>query len=170
MSRRLPVALAAAALTLTLLTASTMAAPPQVFVTPLTGDEEVPARDTLARGFAGFQLSPDGETMTYILIASNIENVVASHIHIGAFGTNGPVTVFLFGNAPAGGGRHDGILATGTFTQADFIGPLAGMDMDDLVAAINAGGAYVNVHTNDGDATPNEGPGDFPGGELRGQL
>jgi hypothetical protein len=28
----------------------------------------------------------------------------------------------------------------------------------------------VNVHTNDGDATPDTGPGDFPGGEIRGQL
>jgi len=26
------------------------------------------------------------------------------------------------------------------------------------------------VHTNDGDTQPNEGPGDFPGGEIRGQI
>jgi len=32
------------------------------------------------------------------------------------------------------------------------------------------GNAYVNVHTNDGMAPPNSGPGDFPGGEIRGQL
>jgi hypothetical protein len=29
---------------------------------------------------------------------------------------------------------------------------------------------YVNVHTNDGVAPTNTGPGDFPGGEVRGQL
>jgi hypothetical protein len=40
----------------------------------------------------------------------------------------------------------------------------------DVVAAIEAGNVYVNVHTSDGDATPNEGPGDFPGGEIRGQV
>src|SRR5207249_402096 len=33
-----------------------------------------------------------------------------------------------------------------------------------------SGNAYVNVHTNDGMAPPNSGPGDFPGGEIRGQL
>jgi hypothetical protein len=32
------------------------------------------------------------------------------------------------------------------------------------------GWAYVNVHTNDGIAPTNTGPGDFPGGEIRGQL
>jgi len=32
------------------------------------------------------------------------------------------------------------------------------------------GGAYVNIHTDDGIAPPNTGPGDFPGGEIRGQL
>jgi hypothetical protein len=37
-------------------------------------------------------------------------------------------------------------------------------------AAIEAGDAYVNVHTNDGVAPTNTGPGDFPGGEIRGQL
>jgi hypothetical protein len=26
------------------------------------------------------------------------------------------------------------------------------------------------VHTNDGVAPPNSGPGDFPGGEIRGQI
>ena len=40
----------------------------------------------------------------------------------------------------------------------------------DVLAKIKAHGTYVNVHTNDGNATPNEGPGDFPGGEIRGQL
>jgi hypothetical protein len=29
------------------------------------------------------------------------------------------------------------------------------------------GGAYVNVHTDDGVAPSNTGPGDLPGGEIR---
>ena len=33
-----------------------------------------------------------------------------------------------------------------------------------------SGNAYVNVHTNDGVDPPNTGPGDFPGGEIRGQV
>ncbi len=42
--------------------------------------------------------------------------------------------------------------------------------MDDLVQILASGGAYVNVHTNDGIDPPNTGAGDFPGGEIRGQI
>lgn len=35
---------------------------------------------------------------------------------------------------------------------------------------MRAGEAYVNVHTNDGVAPDNTGPGDFPGGAVRGQI
>jgi hypothetical protein len=35
---------------------------------------------------------------------------------------------------------------------------------------MEAGTAYVNVHTNDNVPPPNTGPGDFPGGEIRGQI
>jgi len=170
MSRRLLIGLAAVALVLTLTVSTVVAAPPQMFVTTLSGDEEIPFRDTRARGTAIFQLSPDGEAMTYRLIASNIENVVAAHIHVGQPTENGAVVVFLFGPAPAGGGRHDGVLATGTITAANLIGPLAGAGMGDLVDEITSGNAYVNVHTNDDVDPINTGPGDFPGGEIRGQL
>jgi len=83
---------------------------------------------------------------------------------------NGPITVFLYGLVASGGGRVNGVLAQGTITAANFIGPLAGATMDDLIAAMQAGNAYVNVHTNDGIDPPNTGPGDFPGGEVRGQI
>ena len=63
-------------------------------------------------------------------------------------------------------GRFDGVLATGTITAADLVAPLAGHPLSDLVAAIQSGHAYVNVHTNDGVAPTNTGPGDFPGGEI----
>ena len=137
---------------------------------PLSGDEEVPARDTRGRGVAIFKLSDDGTSLEYKLNVANIENVVASHIHLGAFGANGPVVVFLFGTAPPGGGRVDGTLAEGTLTAANFIGLLAGRSMADLIAEMQNGNAYVNVHTNDGVAPTNTGPGDFPGGEIRGQV
>jgi len=47
---------------------------------------------------------------------------------------------------------------------------LDGGTLADLLDAIDAGIAYVNVHTDDGIAPTNTGPGDFPGGEIRGQL
>jgi hypothetical protein len=88
---------------------------------------------------------------------------------------NGPIVVWLYpGTAPvagpAGAGRHDGVLVEGTFTAANFVGPLTGHPMADLVQALETGGAYVNVHTNDGVDGVNTGPGDFPGGEVRGQV
>jgi CHRD domain len=170
MSRRLLVVLAATAAALTIAIASVTAASPTNFVTPLSGAEEVPSRPTLARGAAVFQLSPDGSELSYRLIASNIDNVVASHIHVGPAGTNGPVVAFLFGSVPPGGGRTDGVLATGTITAANLVGPLAGQPMSALVDALESGNAYVNVHTNDGVAPTDTGPGDFPGGEIRGQI
>src|SRR3990172_6757167 len=148
------------------------ASPPEQrnFVAPLNGNEEVPARDTNARGLAHFKLSKDGTELSYKLIVANIKNVVASHIHLGPAGANGPVVAFLFGPAAPGGGRTDGVLAEGTITAASLVGPLAGHPFSDLIAAMETGGAYVNVHTNDGVAPINTGPGDFPGGEIRGQI
>lgn len=169
-SRRLLVAVGAMAITLTVVITTAAAAPPRMFVTPLSGAEEMPVRQTHGRGVAIFQLSPDGTELSYRLIASNIENVIAAHIHIGAPAVNGPVVAFLYGAVAPGGGRQNGVLATGTITAGDLVGPLQGMPFDDLVDAIASGNAYVNVHTNDGTDPTNTGAGDFPGGEIRGQL
>ena len=137
---------------------------------PLSGGEEVPANATKARGSATFDLSDDGTTITYRLIASNIDNAFMAHIHVAPAGTNGPIVAFLFGPVAPGGGRTNGVLATGTITAANLIGPLAGQPLSALLDAMRAGNTYVNVHTNDGVAPPNTGPGDIPGGEIRGQI
>jgi hypothetical protein len=148
----------------------------QNFGTHLKGRTEVPARDTSGQGQALLHLSDDGLAMDYKLIVANIDNAFMAHIHIAAEGVNGPVAVWLYPGttpnvtAPLGQGRLDGVIAEGTFTAANFIGPLAGHPMSDLVNAIETGNAYVNVHTNDGVDGTNTGPGDFPGGEIRAQL
>jgi hypothetical protein len=139
------------------------------FVSPLSGAEEVPVRDTKARGNAIFHLSSDGSALSYKLIVANIHNVFAAHIHCAPAGQNGPVGVTLFMGSPASG-RFDGILAQGTITAPDSGNACGWMTLDDAVAAMRSGGAYVNVHTNDGMDPPNTGPGDFPGGEIRGQI
>jgi hypothetical protein len=142
----------------------------------LAGEFEFPMRDTQAQGQAIFQIAKDGQSVEYRLIASNIENVFMAHIHVGAPGANGPISVWLHPSTvpdmpgPLGAGRHDGVLATGMFTAADFVGPLQGRPMSDLISLLQNGGAYVNVHTNDGVAPTNTGPGDFPGGEIRGNT
>jgi hypothetical protein len=161
-----------AALLPLVLVAPTLAGPPAAknFGTHLTGAEEVPSRDCPGQGEATFQLSPDGTQLSYRVIASNMTNVVASHIHLGPPGVNGPIVLFLFGTAPSGGGSQNGVLGSGTKTAANLVGPLTGHPLSDLVTNMREGGAYVNVHTNDGVAPTNTGCGDFPGGEIRGQI
>jgi hypothetical protein len=162
--------LLALVLTLTLAPASLVTAKSMTFTANLSAGEEVPTNDSLGRGQGIFKLGEDGLSLEYRLIVANIENVVASHIHVGPAGENGPVVAFLFGPVAAGGGRTDGVLATGTITAADLVGPLAGQPLSALIAEIEAGNAYINVHTNDGITPTNTGPGDFPGGEIRGQI
>ena len=158
------------ALVLALASVGAAAADNPDFTAHLSGGNEVPPNTSRAAGQAIFHFSDDGATLHYKLIAANINNVVAAHIHLAPAGANGPVVLFLYGPAAPGQGRSSGVLATGTATAADLVGPLAGASLDDLLAEIVAGNAYVNVHTNDGIDPPNTGPGDFPGGEIRGQI
>jgi len=143
--------------------------------THLNGDGEVPARPSQGQGQAIFRISDDGQSVEYKLIAANIDNVFMAHIHIAGPGVNGPIVEWLFpGTAavpgPTGAGRFEGVLVTGTFTAANLVGPLAGHPLSDLLRLMRNDSAYVNFHTNDGVGATNTGPGDFPGGEIRGQL
>jgi CHRD domain len=139
------------------------------FVATLSGGQEVPARDTHAVGVATFKLREDGTALHFKLNVADIDNAVAAHVHCGAVGVNGPVGVTLFGG-PAGGGAVNGTLAEGTITAPDPGNACGWTDLAAVLAAMAGGGTYVNVHTNDGVAPPDTGPGDFPGGEIRGQV
>ncbi|MFL5488073.1 MAG: CHRD domain-containing protein [Gemmatimonadaceae bacterium] len=155
--------------------------------THLAGDEEafVPATpggptpaDSRAQGEAIFRVNADGTNVDFRLIASNIDNVIMSHIHCGRPGANGPIRMWLYPvigpsgtPGPNGAGRQNGVLATGSFNPTGVVCPAANVGTAmPLLDAIRAGLTYVNVHTNDGVAPTNTGPGDFPGGEIRGQL
>jgi hypothetical protein len=128
----------------------------------LRGGSEVPPRDTPADGKALFHLRRDGTELDFELVVHDI--------HLGALGVNGPIVAFLFGPVPPGGGRREGVIARDTIRGGNLVGPLAGHPLADLIAEMRAGHAYVNVHTDDGVAPANTGPGDFPGGEIRGQI
>ena len=135
---------------------------PHHFGASLSGDQEVPSVDTRARGHATFLLAPDGDTLHYRLVVGNLADVVQAHIHLAPAGQNGAVVAWLYPEGPPPQlipGRSAGVLATGSITADDLVGPLAGMDLDALVEAIEAGGAYVNVHT-----------AAHPAGEIRGQI
>lgn len=136
--------------------------PHENFRTHLTGDEEVPAVETQAQGQAMFKLSADGESLDYKLIVANIDNVLMAHIHLAPAGENGDIVVWLYPDAPPPQlieGRTQGVLAEGTITADDLVGPLEGASMEDLLDEIRAGNTYVNVHTSE-----------FGGGEVRGQI
>ena len=135
------------------------------FGAPLSGDEEVPSVDTNARGNSILHLSKSGDELSFKLIVANIENVTQAHIHSGAEGVNGPVVVFLFPFTPDGV-TTNGVLSRGTITNADIIPrpssaecPGGVANLDQLIAKLRSGGAYVNVHTTA-----------YPGGEIRGQV
>lgn len=129
----------------------------------LAGRNEVPAdTGSQGQGQAIFQFSKDGAELSFKLIIANIENVTMAHIHLAPEGTNGPIVLWLRPSAPPPQlipGRFDGVFVEGTVTAANLVGPLAGMTLDDLRAAMEAGNTYVNVHTSQ-----------FGGGEIRGQI
>lgn len=132
------------------------------FVAPLSGRQEVPPVATRATGVARFKLSKGGTEIEYRVNVANIEDVTQAHIHLGAPGVNGAVVVWLHPDGPPAQlipGRTDGVVATGTISAADLVGPLAGAALDDLVDALRSGLAYVNVHT-----------AAHPAGEVRGQI
>jgi hypothetical protein len=124
------------------------------FVAPMSGDEEVPPADTQARGVAKFKLREEG--LVFKVNVANIEDVVASHIHCGAVGVNGPVGVTLFAGGPV---SVSGTLAEGVITAPDADNECGWTDLEAVVTALESGDTYVNVHT-----VAN------PGGEIRGQV
>lgn len=139
---------------------------PLNFTAHLSSDQEVHLVESRATGQVKFQVSKDGQSVSYKLIVANIQNVTMAHIHLAPAGSNGPVAVWLYPSTPPMQlipGRTDGILAQGTFTKEDFnftpTAPLNGEEMSSLVELLQAGTAYVNVHTTA-----------YPAGEIRGQI
>lgn len=130
----------------------------QDFTANLTGDEEVPPVTTNATGTADFTLNEDGDEMSYDIEVEDLEGATQAHIHQGGENENGDIVVWL-ANETEPTDEIDGTLDSGAFTAEDFVGPLQGQNMSDLVDAINGGQAYANVHTESN-----------PGGEIRGTI
>lgn len=141
----------------------------------LMAAQEVPARTSSGQGDVSLILRPgvdaipgtDDDEIDFILNYSGLTDVTQAHIHNGAVGANGPVNIFLctnLPNAPVGGAAipacpATGGTVTGTRTLADLQAAGAVTTFPELIAAIQAGGTYVNVHT-----------AAVPSGEIRGQV
>ena len=132
---------------------------PSIFHAILEGDEEVPPVDSDAKGAAIFITSNDGTELNYRLIVANIEDVTAAHIHLAPRGENGDIVAFLFDPEEPTEGRTNGVLAEGTITSEDLVGPLEGSTLSELIDEMEAGNTYVNVHTVE-----------HRSGEIRGQI
>jgi hypothetical protein len=128
------------------------------FNAQLTGEAEVPARDTIAGGIAKFQLNEDQTVGFYRIELKNIEAVTAAHIHLGQAGENGPIVLVLF-RSQSPTGSVDGVLSEGDIISEDFEGPLEGKTISDLIHVFEEEGAYVNILTEEN-----------PSGEIRGQI
>ena len=124
------------------------------FAAPMSGDEEVPSVDTRATGVATFKLREEG--LVFKVNVANIDDVLFAHIHCGAVGVNGPIGVTLFTGGPV---TVNGALASGVITAPDPGNACGWADLDAVVAALESGDTYVNVHTSVN-----------PGGEIRGQV
>jgi hypothetical protein len=139
--------------------------------TSLDGYQAVPALVSPGVGAFKARLSPDGQSIEYVLFFTALAgDVTQAHIHFGRRGTNGGVQAFLCSNfgspvptqpCPAQGGW-----VTGTLTAADVVGPTAqgasAGDITNLVRSMFGSepeAAYVCVHSVR-----------FPGGEIRGDL
>ena len=142
----------------------------------LIGYEEVPSVSTPASGRFRGEIARDEESIDYTLEFDHLVGTVQqSHIHVAQKGVNGSVVIWLCQTAttpaPAAvagltptcvqGEKISGhltaanVITAGTASQQILAGELA-----EVIAAIRAGVAYVNVH-----ATPLN-----PGGEIRGQV
>lgn len=133
------------------------------FTATLSGKNEVPPVDTDASGEAAVTVEQEdeGPVINYELSVSEPFNgcVTQAHIHVGGPDENGPVVAFLFDAGEDPVVDPEGTLAAGTVTADGLVGPLEGKDLAALVAEMNAGNTYVNVHTTA-----------HPPGEIRGQL
>lgn len=136
----------------------------------LTGYQEVLAVSTTGNGEFNARISNDESRIDWELSYASLEgNVLQSHIHFGNKGTNGPIVIFLctnLGNGPAGTQVCPAPPATisGSVTAADMVNTgaaqgIAAGEFDEVIRAIRAGAAYVNVHSSI-----------WPGGEIRSQI
>jgi len=153
------------------LAAPTAARAEQIQAT-LTGYEEVPVVSTVATGEFRAMISPDDQFIDYEFTYSGLQGTVTqAHIHVAQLSVNGSIVIWLCQTATNPG--PDGTPTctpgsgsfTGTITTANVIAgstasqQLTANDLAEVIAAIRAGAAYVNVHTNVS-----------PGGEIRGQI
>ena len=124
------------------------------YTATLLGSSEPTPTGVTGTGTATFV--DNGTSIDYVLVVNGLTAISASHIHgPAAVGVNASVIVNLFSPNGPPFGQVNGVIATGTITNANN----QSFTVDALRALFIAGTAYVNVHTTA-----------FPGGAIRGQI
>lgn len=137
--------------------------PPSTTVTytaQLTGGAEVPPVTTSATGSATLTLTADRKLTINLTSSGYGSNVTMAHIHgPAAAGANAGIVLDLMSASPplVAGGTTAAF--NGTINLATAASPLLRVSADSLIAFMNSGRAYLNIHT----ATRG-------GGEIRGQI
>jgi hypothetical protein len=138
----------------------------------LTGYEEVPVVSTVASGEFVGMIGRDEQSIDYQLTYTELQGTVTqAHIHVAQPSVNGSIVIWLCQTATSPGPTGTPTCTpgsgtfTGTITAANVVAgatasqQLAAGELAEVIAAMRAGAAYANVHTNLS-----------PGGEIRGQI
>jgi len=128
------------------------------FQAKLLGNEEVPPVETKAKGEVTFRLNKEEDELVYQLTLTDIEEVMAAHIHVGRRGIKGEPVAPLF-TEPKKGDISGTLYSEGTITGYQLVGSLKGESLDCLLQMMKTGETYVNVQTKK-----------HPDGEIRGQI
>lgn len=141
----------------------------------LSGYQEVPVVSTTGSGEFRARINKQTGEIEYDFSYAGMQGtVLQAHIHLAQRGVNGGIAVWLCQSAtnpaPAAVSAATPVCSSPSFSWSGVInatsvvGPggtqqLAAGELPELAAAMRAGVAYVNVHTNLS-----------PGGEVRGQI
>jgi hypothetical protein len=111
---------------------------------------------------ATFEPSEEETEPHYKLEVWGLKDITMAHLHLGRMDHLTTPVVWVYPPSPPPKpvyGRFTGVLAEGTLTAKNLVGPLRGHPLSDLIAEMRAGRAYVNVHTKK-----------HPGGRICGEL
>lgn len=130
----------------------------RIYDAPLSGENEAPPVQSSATGLAEFT-PPVNETIKYRINITGISGATGAHIYSGQAGENGQVIADLMTETTKNRDTSYGMTIRGNLSDSSLKGPMQGKTLADLVAAMDSGETYVNIHTTQ-----------HPGGEIRGQI
>ncbi|MGE5863192.1 MAG: CHRD domain-containing protein [Nitrososphaerales archaeon] len=145
----------------------------------LTGGEQVPPVKTEGIGTASFELLNDNKTLHYQVNILDVPEITGIHIHKAKLSENGDILVDIYNtkenifknqnttkiseiessSITINGNNQNSFATSGTINNLDLQGPLKGKNIFDLIALIENGDTYVNVHSKSN-----------PDGEIRAQI